>query len=82
MALPHPSPVHDITAIPRAVITAAVGVVHSVERAVARDARIRTAQDNAWEAVCADRARAQHCAEVRRVVAAITSESEHPVSRR
>jgi hypothetical protein len=70
MATPRLSPVHDITAIPRAFITVAVGVVHSVERAVVGDAHIRTARDNAWEAVCADRARAQQRAHVQRMVAA------------
>jgi hypothetical protein len=67
------SPGRDITALPRAVISAAVGVVQTVERAVAGDAHVRTAQRNAWEAVCADRDRARQRAEVRRMVAAIAS---------
>jgi hypothetical protein len=61
----------DITAIPRAVISAAVGVVHSVERVVGTGP-VRTAQDNAWEAVCADRARARQRAEVRQLVARLS----------
>jgi hypothetical protein len=60
----------DITAIPRAVISAAVGVVHTVERAVG-GGPIRTARGNAWEAVCADRARAMERDEIRRVIAAL-----------
>jgi hypothetical protein len=55
---------HDITRIPRAVLSVAVGVVHTVERATG--AQVRTARGNAWEAVCADRARALEQAEVRR----------------
>jgi len=69
LAMPTPTPLPDITAIPRAMIAAAFGVVQTVERAMAGDAAVRTAQDNAWEAVCADRARARHRAEVRRLVA-------------
>jgi hypothetical protein len=68
MITTQPVGVRDITVIPRAVISAAVGVVHSVERAVGAGP-IRTAQGNAWEAVCADRDRARHRAEVGRVVA-------------
>lgn len=65
-----PDPARDITAIPRAVITAAVGVVHTVERAVG-GGPIRTARDNAWEAVCADRALARQRDEIRRAAAAL-----------
>lgn len=64
-----PEATRDITAIPRAVITAAVGVVHTVERAVG-NGPIRTARDNAWEAVCADRAIARQRDEIRRTAAA------------
>jgi hypothetical protein len=70
-----PLPSRDITAIPRAMIAAAIGVVHSVERAMAGDASVRTAQDNAWEAVCADRERAMQRDEVRRRVASIAAAS-------
>jgi hypothetical protein len=64
-----PGTTRDITAIPRAVISAAVGVVHTVERAVGAGP-IRTARDNAWEAVCADLDRARQREEIRRFVAA------------
>jgi hypothetical protein len=63
----------DISAIPRAVLSAAVGVVHTVERVVVGEERMRTARGNAWEAVCADRARALHRAEVDRMVATLAT---------
>jgi hypothetical protein len=54
-------------------ISAALGVVQSVERAMAGDTAVRTAEDNAWEAVCADRARALHRENVRQRVASIAA---------
>lgn len=69
MTTPGPSGARDITVIPRAVISAAVGMVHTVERAVGVGP-IRTAADNAWEAVCADRDRARQRDEIRMWVAA------------
>jgi hypothetical protein len=63
----------DISAIPRAVLSAAVGVVHTVERVVIGEERMRTARGNAWEAVCADRARALQQAEVDRLVASLAT---------
>jgi hypothetical protein len=46
----------------------AVGMIDTVERAVIGDARVRTARRNAWEAICADRARAIRQDEVRRLI--------------
>ncbi|MFK3982168.1 hypothetical protein ACI2K4_17540 [Micromonospora sp. NPDC050397] len=63
----------DLTSIPRAVAAVAIGVVHSVERAVVGDGRVRTARGNAWAAICADRDRAHQRAEVRAMVAALTA---------
>jgi hypothetical protein len=63
----------DLITIPRAVLSVAVGVVHTVERAMVGDARVRTARTNAWEAICADRERAQQRDEIRRVVASLTA---------
>jgi hypothetical protein len=57
--------------IPRAVLSAAAGVVETVERAVVGEERVRTARGNAWDAVCADRARALQQAEVDRLVATL-----------
>lgn len=58
----------DITAIPRAVLSAAAGMVQTVERAMVGEPR--TARDNAREAVLADRRRARLRAEVNQLVAA------------
>ncbi|WP_249714340.1 hypothetical protein [Rhizomonospora bruguierae] len=57
----------DITDIPRAFLSAAVGLAHTVEVAVVGNRR--TARDNAWEAVQADRRRATLRAEVNQLVA-------------
>ncbi|WP_326555580.1 hypothetical protein [Micromonospora sp. NBC_01813] len=65
----------DLIAIPRAVVSLAAEVVHSMERAVVGDDRIRTARGNAWEAICADRARAHQRDEIRRLVAALATDS-------
>ena len=65
----------DLIAIPLAVVSLAAGVVHSMERAVIGDHRIRTARGNAWEAICADRARAHQRDEIRRLVAALATDS-------
>jgi len=55
--------------ISRTLCSVAAGVALSVERAVVGDAKVRTAKGNAWEAVCADRARARQRDEMRRAVA-------------
>ena len=57
----------DITAIPRAVLSAAAGVVAGVERAAG--VQPRTARMNAWEAIQADQRRATLRAEVNELVA-------------
>lgn len=62
----------DLAAISRAVTAVAIGVAHTIERAMAGETAGRTAQDNAWAAVCADRDRAHQREEVRRMVAALT----------
>lgn len=64
--------------IPRAVLSVAAGVLDSVERAMVGDARVRTARGNAWDAMCADRARAQNRDEVRRLVAALAAARPMP----
>ena len=48
-------------------------MVHTLERAVVGDGRMRTARGNAWEAVCADRARADQRAELDRLVAELAA---------
>jgi hypothetical protein len=59
----------SLTTVSRTMASLAVGVVHTLERAVVGPARVRTARGNAWEAVCADRARAVQRAELDRLVA-------------
>ncbi|GIG89976.1 hypothetical protein Pen02_49120 [Plantactinospora endophytica] len=71
MSAAKPGSTIDLTTIPRAVLSVAVGVVQSVERAMIGDARIRTARGNAWEAICADRDRALRRDEIRALVAAL-----------
>jgi hypothetical protein len=68
----------DLTTISRAVASVAVGVVHTVERAMVGDARIRTARGNAWEAICADRERAHQREEIRRMIAALGAGATTP----
>ncbi|WP_327043439.1 hypothetical protein OG400_31290 [Micromonospora ureilytica] len=73
MSISEPYPTIGLTTISRTVASLAVGVVHSVERAVVGEGRMRTARGNAWEAVCADRARADQRAELNRLVAELTA---------
>ncbi|MDG4805264.1 hypothetical protein O7634_00640 [Micromonospora sp. WMMD1120] len=73
MSNPEPLPTIGLTTISRTVASLAVGVVHTVERAVVGEGRMRTARGNAWEAVCADRARADQRAELNRLVAELTA---------
>lgn len=63
----------DISAIPRAVLSATVGMAQTVGRAVVSGERMRTTRGNAWETVRADRARAQQQAEIDRLVAAVAA---------
>ena len=48
-----------VAAISRAVVAAAADLVQTVERAVVDQSKIRTARGNAWDAIQADRARAE-----------------------
>ncbi|PZG22747.1 hypothetical protein C1I95_04855 [Micromonospora craterilacus] len=62
-----------LTTISRTVASLAVGVVQTLERAVVGPARMRTAQGNAWEAICADRARADQRVALERLVAELAA---------
>ncbi|MEV7327006.1 hypothetical protein [Micromonospora sp. NPDC093244] len=73
MNIAEPTPSIGLTTISRTVASLAVGVVHTLERAVVGEGRMRTARGNAWEAVCADRARADKRAELDRLVAELTA---------
>jgi hypothetical protein len=55
----------DITAVPRAVMIMGVRLLGQIQRALGEAAPADTARHNAWEAVCADRARAEKRAELR-----------------
>ncbi|MFI7645440.1 hypothetical protein ACIBTZ_05050 [Micromonospora sp. NPDC049460] len=73
MSTVEPNQTIGLTTISRTVASLAAGVVHTLERAVVGEARMRTARGNAWEAVCADRARAEQRAELDRLVAELTA---------
>ncbi|MEU5564503.1 hypothetical protein [Micromonospora musae] len=73
MSTADPNPNIGLTTISRTVASLAVGVVQTLERAVVGEARMRTARGNAWEAVCADRARADRRAELDRLVAELST---------
>jgi hypothetical protein len=55
----------DLTAAPRAVLSASVRILYRV----LGERRLGSAQGNAWDAVCADRKRAQARAEVQQMLA-------------
>jgi len=59
--------------VSRAVVAAAADLVAGVERRVVGDDNVRTAQGNAWAAICADRARAQARADMDVMVAALAA---------
>lgn len=63
----------DLVSISRALAGVTIGMVHTVERAVTGPDRVRTAERNAWAAICADRERAMRRAEIRRAVAALAA---------
>lgn len=64
--------------VSRAVLSLAIGVAHTVERAIGGDARTRAAQANATAAVLADQDRARQREEIRRAVAALAVERATP----
>ena len=65
-------------AVSRAVVSAAADLVTGVQRAVVGSANIRTARDNAWDAILADRARDQARADLTREVAALLAARHTP----
>ncbi|GIE46604.1 hypothetical protein Ani05nite_01380 [Amorphoplanes nipponensis] len=60
-------------AVSRAVVAAAADLAAGLERRVVGDENVRTAQGNAWAAICADRARAQARADMDAMVAALAA---------
>ncbi|GGL96128.1 MULTISPECIES: hypothetical protein [Micromonospora] len=81
MSAEKPHPTIGLTTVSRTVASLAVGMVHTLERAVVGEARVRTARGNAWEAVCADRARADQRAELDRLVAELAVAHAHAAAR-
>jgi len=70
---PAPEQPAGIAAVSRAVVSAAADLVTNVQRAVVGPANVRTARDNAWDAMLADRARNQARADLTREVAALVA---------
>jgi hypothetical protein len=62
-------------AVSRALVAAAAEVAAGVERAMVGPEKVRTARSNAWDAMLADRARAQARADMDRKVAALLESS-------
>ncbi|RZU53011.1 hypothetical protein EV385_4895 [Krasilnikovia cinnamomea] len=60
---------NGFVALSRVVCSVAVDLVAGVERVVIGDGKVRTAQSNAWDAICADRAARQARADLDRLVA-------------
>ncbi|WIM98178.1 hypothetical protein ACTOB_001762 [Actinoplanes oblitus] len=61
--------------VSRTLVAIAAEVVTGVQRAVVGPGNVRTARDNAWSAIQADRARAAARAETSRAVAAMAASS-------
>jgi hypothetical protein len=64
--------------VSRAVVAAAADLVTGVQRAVVGTDNIRTARDNAWDAMLADKARNQARADLTREVAQILRRTRVP----
>jgi hypothetical protein len=70
-----PAPAHPagLAAVSRVVVATAADVISNVQRAVVGEENFRTARDNAWDALLADRARNQARADLTREVAALVA---------
>jgi hypothetical protein len=66
----------NFTYVSRTLVALAADVVTGVQKAMVGPANVRSARDNAWEAIEADRARAAARAETSRAVAAMVA--THP----
>ena len=64
---------NGVAALSRAVVAAAADLVTSLERAVVGESKVRTARGNAWDAIQADRARAQARQEMDQLVRALVA---------
>ncbi|WP_305786385.1 hypothetical protein [Symbioplanes lichenis] len=63
----------NFAAVSRAVVAAAADLIAGVERRMIGPANVRTARDNAYDAMRADQARAQARADVDAMVAALAA---------
>lgn len=70
---PAPAQPAGLAAVSRAVVATAADLISTVQRAVVGDENVRTARDNAWDAMLADRARNQARADLTREVAALVA---------
>ena len=71
-----------VTAAARALVSVAAELVTGVQRAVVGPDHVRTARDNAWDALLADRARTQARADLTREVAEIVAAGRRPARAR
>jgi hypothetical protein len=71
---PDPDPV-GFAEVSRVVVAVAADLVTGVQRAVVGPANVRTARDNAWDAMLADRARNQARIDLTREVAMLVRRS-------
>jgi hypothetical protein len=72
-----------LAAVSRAFVSAAADIVTGVQKAVVGTANVRTARDNAWDAMLADQAANQARADLTREVAALLAASpRHPATRK
>ena len=78
---PAPAQPAGLASVSRAVVSTAADLISTVQRAVVGDDNFRTARDNAWDAMLADRARNQARADLSREVAALVARRA-PGSRR
>ncbi|MEV0899380.1 hypothetical protein [Actinoplanes sp. NPDC049802] len=72
----------NFAAVSRVLVSVAAEVATGVQRAVVGPDNVRTARDNAWDAIQADRARAAARAETARAVAAMIAASPAAQPRR
>jgi hypothetical protein len=71
----NPAPAYSagLAAVSRAVVATAADLISNVQRVVVGEENFRTARDNAWDAMLADRARNQARADLTREVAALVA---------
>jgi len=81
MATAETAQTSGFVAISRILVSVAADLAAGVERVMTGD-KVRTAQSNAWDALCEDRARAQARADMDRKVAALLKRGRRTRARR